>query len=133
MAFKFKIIEKDAIQTVIPLIEELNEYRISYEVLEVRLKDMINQNYECAGVYDGEMLIGISGLWFCTRHYSGKSVELDHVFINNAYRGVGLGKDFFAWIYNYVSLKGCESVELNTSLLVMLLLINFISMKILKF
>ncbi|MDO7171885.1 GNAT family N-acetyltransferase [Mariniflexile sp. AS56] len=114
MSFKFKIIEKDALLTVVPLVEKLNDYKVPADVLEARFKEMATQNYECAVIYDDKTLIGVCGLWFCTRHYSGKSVEVDHVYIDDAYRGKGLGKEFFRWIYNYVKLKDCESVELNT-------------------
>ncbi|CAH8283846.1 hypothetical protein EV196_103485 [Mariniflexile fucanivorans] len=114
MDFVFKIIEKDKIHTVIPLVEKLNGYKISTAILEQRFKEMATQNYECAGVYNDDALIGVCGLWFCTRHYSGKSAEVDHVYIDEDYRGKGLGKSFFAWIYNYVKLKDCESIELNT-------------------
>ncbi|WP_308990584.1 GNAT family N-acetyltransferase [Mariniflexile litorale] len=110
----FKIIEKEEIHTIIPLVEKLNDYKISVNVLKGRFNEMVTQNYECAGIYDNDTLIGVCGLWFCTRHYSGKSVEVDHVYIDDNYRGKGLGKDFFTWIYNYVILKGYESVELNT-------------------
>lgn len=114
MSFVFKIIEKERINDVIPLVKKLNDNNVSQELLESRFSEMINQNYECAVIYDGDNLIGVCGLWFCTRHYSGKSVEPDHVFIDELYRGKGLGKQFFNWIYNYVKKKGCEAVELNT-------------------
>lgn len=114
MSFVFKIIEKDEIYTVLHLVEKLNDYKVPLNVLKQRFSEMINQNYECAGVYDDEKLIGVCGLWFCTRHYSGKSVEPDHVYIDDNYRGKGLGKEFFKWIYKYVEEKGCESIELNT-------------------
>ena len=61
-----------------------------------------------------DIIVGVSGLWFCTRHYMGKSVELDHVFIKPSHRGNGLGKQFMKWIYDYAKNKGCKSVELNT-------------------
>ncbi|WNH07983.1 GNAT family N-acetyltransferase [Thalassobellus suaedae] len=114
MSFKFEIINKESINAVVPLVEKLNNNRISYEVLEQRFSEMKDQNYECAVIYDDDKLIGVCGLWFCTRHYSGRSVEPDHVYIDEAYRGKGLGKAFFKWIYNYVKEKGYESVELNT-------------------
>jgi GNAT superfamily N-acetyltransferase len=114
MSVTFKIIPKNEILTIIPLVEKMNNYSISNDVLKQRFKEMITQNYECAGIFDNEKLIGVSGLWFCTRHYSGRSVEPDHVYIDDDYRGKGLGKEFFKWIYNYVIEKGCESVELNT-------------------
>lgn len=114
MAFIFKIIEKENINMVIPLVQKLNDYKISYAVLEQRFAEMITQNYECAVIYDNDKLIGVTGLWYCTRHYSGKSVEPDHVYIDDDYRGKGLGKQFFEWIYNYALEKGCEAAELNT-------------------
>lgn len=114
MHYTFKIIEKRNINSIIPLVQKLNDYKQSEAILEERFAEMITQNYECAGIFDGEILIGISGMWFCIRHYSGKSVEVDHVHIDEDYRGQGLGKLFFKWIYNYVKQKGYESVELNT-------------------
>lgn len=114
MSFIFKIIEKENINLVVPLVEKLNDYKIPYEILEQRFSEMIHQNYECAVIYDGSKLIGVCGLWFCTRHYSGKSVEPDHVYIDENYRGQGLGKQFFKWIYNYAKGKKYEAIELNT-------------------
>lgn len=114
MSFLFKIIDNRNILSVIPLVKRLNDDKVSSQVLEQRFLEMITQNYECAGVYDNDILIGVTGLWYCTRHYSGKSVEPDHVYIDKAYRGQGLGKKFFEWIENYVKEKGYESIELNT-------------------
>lgn len=114
MSFVFKIIDKKDISSIIPLIKELTENKFSDSVLEDRFTEMITQNYECAVVYDGDKLVGVCGLWYCTRHYSGKSVEIDHVYIIEEYRNKGLGKEFMNWIDNYVKNKGCESIELNT-------------------
>ncbi|WP_354668271.1 GNAT family N-acetyltransferase [Winogradskyella psychrotolerans] len=68
---------------------------------------------KCAGVFKANKLVGISGLWFSTRHYIWKSIELDHVYISPEHRGNGIGKQFMAWIYNYAEEHGCNSVELN--------------------
>ena len=114
MSFTYQIIAKNKIDIVIPLVYDLNKETISKDVLKSRFKEMINQNYECAGIFDGDDLVGITGLWFCTRHYTGKSVELDHVYIKPEYRNQGLGKQFMDWITSYCKDRGCESVELNT-------------------
>ena len=108
-----KIISKDKIFDTIPLLKQLNN-RTPTRLLKSRLLEMMDQNYECAGLYDQDKLIGVSGMWFCTRHYSGRSVEVDHVYIDDNYRGKGLGKLFFKWIYDYVKQKGYETMELNT-------------------
>lgn len=109
----FKIIGKENIFDIIPLLQKINN-KTPLEILKKRLMEMTTQNYECAGVYDGNKLIGICGIWYMTRHYIGKSMEVDHVVIDAAYRSKGIGKKFFDWIYNYAKEKGCEASELNT-------------------
>ena len=61
MAFIFKILEKDKIHSVIPLVQKLNGNRDSDAILKQRFSEMITQNYECAVIYDSEKLIGVCG------------------------------------------------------------------------
>ena len=114
MNYQFRIISNNDIEKIIPLVYELNEERISKQLLKSRFNEMKDQNYECAVILKEDIIVGVSGLWFCTRHYMGKSVELDHIFIKPSHRGNGLGKQFMKWIYDYAKNKGCKSVELNT-------------------
>ncbi|WP_282121710.1 GNAT family N-acetyltransferase [Algibacter mikhailovii] len=114
MSIVFKIVEQEKIEEIIPLVQKLNGYKDPDDLLRERFLEMFTQNYECAGIYDSGTLVGVCGLWFCTRHYSGRSVEPDHVIIDEAYRNKGLGKQFFNWIYNYALSKDCETMELNT-------------------
>ncbi|MEW4924328.1 GNAT family N-acetyltransferase [Algibacter sp. 2305UL17-15] len=114
MSYSFKILKKEEIEQIVPLVEKLDNYTVSQDILKQRFLEMSEQNYECAVIINGTKIIGVCGLWYCTRHYSGKSVEPDHVYIDEAYRGKGLGKQFFNWIYDYVTSKNCEAIELNT-------------------
>lgn len=114
MSYQFKIIANSNLDVVIPLVYELNEGKIPLIDLQQRFKDMSQQNYECAVVINRQEIVGVSGLWFSTRHYIGKSVELDHVFIKPEHRIKGLGKHFMNWIYTYFKQKGVQSMELNT-------------------
>lgn len=107
-------IEKESILDIIPLVQKINS-KTPEELLKQRFLEMIElPHYECIGLFVDEKLVGVTGLWYTTRHYIGKSVEPDHVVIDEAYRGKKLGKQFFKWIYEYTALKGCEAVELNT-------------------
>lgn len=108
-----KIIHKEHILTILPLLKSLNTTTPEPILIE-RLLAMVDENYECVGMYDNDQLIGISGLWYMTRHYIGKSVEPDHVVIDQNYQNKGLGKILFDWIYEYAKSKGCEASELNT-------------------
>ncbi|WP_347373007.1 GNAT family N-acetyltransferase [Aequorivita sp. Q41] len=99
---------------IIPLLQKLGNHSISETLLKERLQEMVQQNYECLGVFDAENLIGVCGLWFQTRHYAGKSVEMDHVIIDDAYRSHGLGKMLTEYVSEYAKQKSCAWVELNT-------------------
>ncbi|MFP4845264.1 GNAT family N-acetyltransferase [Winogradskyella sp. PE311] len=114
MSYQFKIIPNTDLDLIIPLVYELNESKVSLTLLKERFDEIKNQNYECAVILDDAIVVGVTGLWFCTRHYVGKAVELDHVYIRPNYRNQGLGKKFMDWIHNYVKEKGCNSMELNT-------------------
>jgi len=114
MNLSFKIIDKKNINSIIPLIQKLTNNTNSNDLLIERFAVMVNENYECAGVFDDNKLIGICGMWFQTRHYCGKSMEVDHVYIEEAYQSKGIGKQFFKWLYNYALSKGCTTSELNT-------------------
>ncbi len=84
------------------MIQELTDNKYSISLLENRFAKMVAQNFECAVVIGGVKLIGVCGLWFCSKHYSGKSVELGHVIIKENYRNEGLGHQFMDWIERYV-------------------------------
>ncbi|GAB1309786.1 hypothetical protein KH5_24690 [Urechidicola sp. KH5] len=107
-----KILPKNQIHDIIPLLKILNQ-KTSEDLMKERLLEMVAQNYECAAMYDGKKLIGVCGIWYMTRHYIGKSMEVDHVIVDPTYRGRGLGKYFFEWIYEHAKSKGCEASELN--------------------
>jgi len=110
---KIQIIETDDILTIIPLLTKLNS-KTPLSLLKERVLEMSKlSNYECVGLYVDGQLAGISGLWYTTRHYIGKSAEPDHVIIDESVRGNGIGKQFFNWINEHVKSKGCEAIELN--------------------
>lgn len=114
MNISFRILKSEEIDLAIPLVYKLNNGKVSKTILEQRFNEMLTQNYECAGVFHGDKMVGVTGLWFCTRHYVGKSVELDHVYISEEYRNKGLGKKFMKWLNDYCTSKGYNSMELNT-------------------
>lgn len=114
MNLRFEILEASHISHIIPMVQKLSNFKVPEAILKRRFAEMVTQNYECAVIYDNDQLIGVSGLWFSTRHYAGRTVEVDHVYIEDAHRNKGLGKQFMQWIYEYAKTKGCETVELNT-------------------
>ncbi len=110
---EIKFISKNNIEIILPLLKILNETTPA-KILQERVQEMVLQNYKCLGVYHNKDLIGICGLWFLTRHYSGKTIEPDHVIIDPSYRNLGLGKKLFDFIHNYALSIKYEATELNT-------------------
>lgn len=106
------LIPSNKILSIMPLVKILNP-GTDEKTLKQRLDEMLSQGYECAGVYDGDMLIGICGIWIITKLYVGKHIEPDNVTIHPDYRNKGIGEILMQWIYDYGRSKGCIASELN--------------------
>lgn len=109
---EIELIKKENILSIIPLLKILNT-NISEDTLKERLAEMVSQGYECVGVYENKMLIGICGLWILTKYYVGKYIEPDNMVFLPKYRSMGLGKKLMAWVYDYGKSQGCIASELN--------------------
>ena len=113
-AISIRIIDPKDIFSIVPLLQQLGNNTVAEPVIKERLLEMVEQNYECLGIFDEEKLIGTCGLWFQTRHYAGRSLEMDHVIIDDAYRGHGVGKMLVEFVSDYAKKKSCNWVELNS-------------------
>ncbi|HLT42263.1 MAG TPA: GNAT family N-acetyltransferase [Sphingobacteriaceae bacterium] len=113
-AISVRIIDAKEIFTILPLLQKLGNYLVPEATLKERLLEMTQQNYECLGVYRTNVLIGICGLWFQTRHYAGRSIEMDHLIIDDAYRSNGIGKIIVDFVTDYAKKKLCNWIELNS-------------------
>lgn len=107
-----RLINQEELHTILPFLQMLNE-KTSADILSERLKDMQTHNYKCVGVYDGDKLIGITGIWILTKHYIGKHIEPDNVIIHPDYRNQKIGEQLFQWIFDYARTQGCVASELN--------------------
>ena len=116
MDYKFKILSKKNVNEIIFLVDKLNENKIPKNILAERQKEMFSQNYEFIGVFNRTKLIGVVGLWFQMRLYSGRSCELDHVYILPEHRRFGIGSKLISFVEEHVYNKGFECLELNTYL-----------------
>jgi GNAT superfamily N-acetyltransferase len=112
MKTEINLIPADKMISIIPLIQHLNP-GLPEALLQTRLQEMINQGYQCAGLFLDNQLIGICGIWMMTKFYVGKHIEPDNVFILPEYRRLGLGKQLLEWVYEYGKTQGCIGSELN--------------------
>jgi GNAT superfamily N-acetyltransferase len=110
--YQIQLIPKEQMHSIIPLLRILNA-SIDEATLQERLQDMMQRNYECAGVYDNDQLIGICGLWILNKYYVGKHIEPDNVMLLPEYRNKGVGEQMMEWVYEYGRSQGCIASELN--------------------
>jgi GNAT superfamily N-acetyltransferase len=110
---QFKYLSVSNIAQIVPLMQDFTSRKYEDEVLSERLQAMFAYDYDCVAIVLDNELIGFCGLWYQTRHYSGKSCELDHFYIDEPFQGKGYGKQFLDWITLELKTKGYEAIELN--------------------
>jgi len=108
----FRVIEKNNLDIILPLLQMINP-QTELSVVAERLEAIKSTDYQCLGVFDGDRLIGICGFWILIKIYVGKHIEPDNVVILPEYRGQGIGEQMMAWIFKYGRLHGCIASELN--------------------
>ena len=113
MAIDFRFLKVANIPEMLPLMQDFTQHKYSDATHHKRFVAMFSHEYDCVGFYDGESLVGLCGLWYQTRHYSGKSCELDHFYIKPDFQGKGLGTQFLDWISEKLKAEGYEAIELN--------------------
>ena len=112
--FNVKLIPYEEMESIIPLVIQLNKGKFPEEVLVSRLKDVLaTGRYQCIGVYDDTLLIACCGFWILNKLYAGKHVEPDNVFVTAAYRSAGVGELMMTWLFNYAKSIGCIGAEVN--------------------
>ncbi|NML22829.1 GNAT family N-acetyltransferase [Pseudoflavitalea sp. G-6-1-2] len=111
--YDIRFIPPEEWQSILPLLDILNNHTISMEVLQERLDEMKNHSYKCIGVYDGEKLIGITGIWILNKFYNGKHIEPDNVMVLPEYRSQKIGELMMNWVHDYGRSQGCIASELN--------------------
>ncbi len=110
--YTIRFIANEEMFIIIPFLRMLDE-GISIEILKERITTMLTYDYQCAGIYDGEKLIGISGVWILFKYYIGKHLEVDNVMIRPDYKGKGVGTVLLNWVNDYGKSIGCVATELN--------------------
>ncbi len=112
--FEIELIPYHQMQTILPLVIQLNQGRFSREVLQNRLEDMLAMGgYQCIGVYSEKRLIACCGFWVLNKLYAGKHVEPDNVFVEEEYRSSGVGELMLNWLFDYAKSIGCICTEVN--------------------
>lgn len=87
----------EEIVAIYPLFRQV--HTLDEASFRVRLSAMCAQgNYRCIAAYMDGRMVGVAGFWIGTQLWCGKYVEADHVVVDVAARGTGIGAGLMAWI-----------------------------------
>lgn len=78
---------------------------ISDEKYRTFLEEMTERNYTQVAVFDGELCVGLTGLWSGIKLWSGKYLEIDNFIVHPEHRSKGIGK----MLTDYVNQKAIDS------------------------
>jgi ribosomal protein S18 acetylase RimI-like enzyme len=107
---KFSTVE--AMLCSLQLIKELTA-EVTLESYKNMLSEMVPHNYHQVAVYDGNILIGVSGYWIATKIYCGKYLEIDNLVIANEYRSKNIGKQLVDWMTEEAKMNNCTTILLD--------------------
>lgn len=91
--------------------------QLSPKVSEARyvylLDDMLAHGYRMVAVYEGDVCVGLSGIWTGTKIYSGKYIEMDNVVVADTHRNRGIGQLMTDYITELALREGVEMMMLD--------------------
>lgn len=102
------------IHNVAELIEDQINKHTDLDIIKDRVTEALKlDSYKVVGLFEKDKLVGVIGLWYMIRHYSGRSVEIDHFVIDSKYQKLGLGTFLLKKIIEIIKSENQEAVELN--------------------
>ena len=74
---------------------------------------MIPHNYTQVAVFDGEECLGLTGLWYGIKLWSGKYMEMDNFIVHPDHRCKGVGKLLTDFVNQKATDFGCTMIVLD--------------------
>ncbi len=89
-----KTVELTTIEEMVEQIEIIRHLypNISEEKYKTYLQTMILHNYTQVAIFENEVCVGLTGLWYGIKLWSGKYMEIDNFIVHPNYRSKGIGK-----------------------------------------
>jgi GNAT superfamily N-acetyltransferase len=104
--------QKSEMAPLYPLIRQLSP-KVTEERYLFLLDDMLAHGYRMIAAYEGEVCVGLSGIWTATKIYSGKYMELDNVVVADTHRSQGVGKKLCDFATELALQEGVEMMMLD--------------------
>jgi GNAT superfamily N-acetyltransferase len=77
---------------------------ISHDKYKSYLESMIPHNYTQIAIFDDKICVGLTGLWYGIKLWSGKYMEIDNFIVHPDHRNKGIGK----MLTDYVNQKATD-------------------------
>ncbi|MEM8522431.1 GNAT family N-acetyltransferase [Flavobacterium sp. PL12] len=87
--------------------------KFTLEKYKSYLSEMIPHNYTQVVVFEGDICVGISGLWSGTKLWSGKYLEIDNFIVHPDHRMKGIGKMMTDYIDKKAKETDCTMIVLD--------------------
>ena len=87
--------------------------KFTLEKYKSYLSEMIPHNYTQVAVFEGDICVGISGLWSGTKLWSGKYLEIDNFIVHPDHRMKGIGKMMTDYIDKKAKETDCTMIVLD--------------------
>lgn len=77
------------------------------------LHQMISKNYTQVAVFENDICVGLSGMWFGIKLWSGKYLEIDNFIVHNDHRMKGIGKLITHYVDEKAKSLSCTMIVLD--------------------
>jgi GNAT superfamily N-acetyltransferase len=108
---KVDFVTLEQVDEVVRLLCVLNT-DLSPELAKERWLQAMQEAYQCVGAFVDDQLVGICGVWTLTRTYMGRSFDLEHYIVDEAFRGRNIGGAIMDFIKAYGLTQGIDKMEL---------------------
>jgi diamine N-acetyltransferase len=108
---KVDFVSEENVADVVRLLRLLNP-SLSPELAKERWLQAMQEAYQCVGAFVEGQLVGICGVWTLTRTYMGRSFDLEHYIVDEAFRGQDIGSAIMDFIKAYGLSQGIDKMQL---------------------
>ncbi len=86
---------------------------ISHKKYKTYLEAMIPHNYTQVAVFENERCVGLTGLWYGIKLWSGKYMEIDNFIVHPDHRSKGIGKMLTDYVHQKATALDCTMIVLD--------------------
>lgn len=110
-----KTVELTTIEEMVEQIEIIRHLypNISEEKYKTYLQTMIPHNYTQVAIFENEVCVGLTGLWYGIKLWSGKYMEIDNFIVHPEHRSKGIGKLLTDYVNQKATDLDCTMIVLD--------------------